>query len=76
MKQKQKAQLLFSSPITGNADDLSAVPDEAFAGRMMGDGAAVTPTDAIITAPEDGEVAFVFDTKHAMDLRQKAVLNF
>ena len=32
----------------------------------MGDGAAVTPTDAIITAPEDGEVAFVFDTKHAI----------
>ena len=61
-----KSTIIISSPITGNADDLSAVPDEAFAGRMMGDGAAVTPTDAIITAPEDGEVAFVFDTKHAI----------
>ena len=59
---KAKSTIIISSPITGNADDLSAVPDEAFAGRMMGDGAAVTPTDAIITAPEDGEVAFVFDT--------------
>ncbi|CDA14617.1 pTS system glucose-like IIB component [Firmicutes bacterium CAG:212] len=63
---KAKSTIIISSPITGNADDLSAVPDEAFAGRMMGDGAAVTPTDAIITAPEDGEVAFVFDTKHAI----------
>ena len=63
---KAKSTIIISSPITGNADDLSVVPDEAFAGRMMGDGAAVTPTDAIITAPEDGEVAFVFDTKHAI----------
>lgn len=63
---KAKSTIIISSPITGNAADLSAVPDEAFAGRMMGDGAAVTPTEAIITAPEDGEVAFVFDTKHAI----------
>ena len=42
------------------------VPDEAFAGRLMGDGAAVTPTDSIVCAPEDGEVLFVFDTKHAV----------
>ena len=63
---KAKSTIIISSPITGNAADLSAVPDEAFAGRMMGDGAAVTPTDAIITAPEDGEVCFVFDTKHAI----------
>ena len=63
---KAKSTIIISSPITGNATDLSAVPDEAFAGRMMGDGAAVTPTEAIITAPEDGEVAFVFDTKHAI----------
>ena len=61
-----KNTVIISSPITGNAADLSEVPDEAFAGRMMGDGAAVTPTDAIITAPEDGEVVFVFDTKHAI----------
>lgn len=33
---------------------------------MMGDGAAVTPEDATICAPEDGEVVFVFDTKHAI----------
>ena len=54
------------SPITGLAADLSTVPDEAFAGKMMGDGAAVTPEDPYVRAPEDGEVAFVFDTKHAI----------
>ena len=58
--------IVISSPITGLAADLSTTPDEAFAGRMMGDGAVVTPEDAIVRAPEDGEVCFVFDTKHAI----------
>lgn len=57
---------IISSPITGLATALDNVPDEGFAGKMMGDGAAVTPEDAIICAPEDGEVVFVFDTRHAI----------
>lgn len=56
----------ISSPITGLAADLSTAPDEAFAGRMMGDGAVVTPEDVIVKAPEDGEICFVFETKHAV----------
>lgn len=58
--------VVVSSPITGTAADLSTAPDEGFAGKMIGDGAVVTPEDAIIKAPEDGEVVFVFDTKHAI----------
>lgn len=58
--------IIISSPITGVAADLSTAPDKAFAGKMMGDGAVVTPTEAIIEAPEDGEIAFIFDTKHAL----------
>lgn len=58
--------VVVSSPITGMAADLATAPDEAFAGKMMGDGAVVTPEDPIVKAPEDGEVAFVFDTKHAI----------
>lgn len=60
--------IIISSPITGTAADLSTAPDEGFAGGMMGDGAVVTPTDPVIVAPEDGEISFVFDTKHAMGL--------
>ncbi|MCD7764089.1 MAG: glucose PTS transporter subunit IIA [Lachnospiraceae bacterium] len=56
----------ISSPITGTAAPLSACPDPAFAEGMMGEGAAVTPTDPIVRAPEDGEIDFVFDTKHAI----------
>ena len=54
------------SPVTGTAAELSETPDEAFAGRMMGDGAMVIPDEAEVCAPEDGEVCFVFETKHAI----------
>ena len=54
------------SPITGVAAKLEDAPDEVFAGKMLGDGGTVTPTDEIVVAPEDGEVGFVFDTKHAI----------
>ena len=61
-----KETIVISSPVTGKAADLSTTPDDAFAQKMMGDGAAVTPEDGIVRAPEDGEVCFVFDTKHAI----------
>lgn len=63
---KPSKTIIIGSPVEGIASDLSKAPDEAFAGRMMGDGAAVTPTDPIVTAPVDGEVTFIFDTKHAI----------
>jgi PTS system D-glucosamine-specific IIC component len=64
--QKVVKTVVISSPVTGVAADLSTAPDEGFAGKMMGDGAVVTPTDAIVKAPVDGTVTFVFDTKHAI----------
>ncbi len=64
--EKIAASIVISSPVTGMAADLSAAPDEAFAGKMMGDGATVTPKEPVVYAPEDGEVCFVFDTKHAI----------
>ena len=59
-------RITIHSPVTGIAADLSTAPDEAFAQKMMGDGAVVKPTDKTVCAPEDGEVSFVFDTKHAI----------
>lgn len=58
--------IVISSPVNGIAAELSTAPDEAFASKMMGDGAVVTPQDAYVYAPEDGEVIFVFETKHAI----------
>ena len=58
--------IVIHSPVTGIAADLTAAPDEAFAQKMLGDGAVVKPTGKTVCAPEDGEVSFVFDTKHAI----------
>lgn len=58
--------VVISSPITGVASELSEVPDEAFSKKIVGDGVAITPSDGNIYAPEDGEVVFVYDTKHAI----------
>ena len=63
---KITSSIVISSPVTGMAADLATAPDEAFAGKMMGDGATVTPKEPVVYAPEDGEVCFVFDTKHAI----------
>jgi glucose-specific phosphotransferase system IIA component len=74
-KSEKKAQgkvintIILSSPLTGVAKDLSETPDEAFAGKMMGDGAVVIPTDGNVLAPADAEIAFVFPSKHAIGLR-------
>lgn len=58
--------VVICSPITGVASELSEVPDEAFSQKIVGDGVAITPSDGNIYAPEDGEVVFVYDTKHAI----------
>ena len=65
-EKKVVKRIVISSPVTGMAADLGTAPDEAFAQKMMGDGAVVIPEEAFVCAPEDGEVAFVFDTKHAI----------
>lgn len=69
-KQKPAGKLVktvvIGSPISGEAADLSTCPDDGFAQGMMGLGMVVTPDDPLVTAPADGEVAFVFETKHAI----------
>ena len=63
---------VIESPMTGTVIPLSEVPDEAFAGKMMGDGAAVIPDDGYVYAPADGTVTFVFPTKHAVGFQTDA----
>ena len=60
--------IVLSSPLTGEAKDLSEAPDEAFASKMMGDGAIIIPIDGSVVAPADGVISFVFPSKHAVGL--------
>ena len=64
--------VIISSPVNGTAADLSETPDDAFAGRMMGDGAMVVPEEGMIYAPEDGEICFIFGTKHAIGFQTES----
>lgn len=63
------------SPVDGVAASPEETPDEAFAGKMMGDGAMAIPYSPLICAPADGEVAFVFDTGHALGFTSESGLS-
>lgn len=59
----------FVSPAAGLLKLIDDVPDETFAGKMLGDGFAIEPTSNEIRSPINGEVAFVFETNHAVGLK-------
>lgn len=58
----------IASPLQGKAIALSDVPDETFATGVLGEGAAVEPSDGKVIAPADGVVSSLFDTNHAIGL--------
>ncbi|UJL45678.1 PTS glucose transporter subunit IIA [Virgibacillus sp. NKC19-16] len=66
---KKETTETFLSPITGNVVKMEDVPDEVFSQKLMGDGVAIEPTEGIVVAPFDGEVAQFFQTKHAVGIR-------
>ena len=56
------------SPMNGELVELSKVPDATFADGILGQGAAILPSEGKLYSPVDGTVASVFDTKHAISL--------
>ncbi len=56
------------SPVSGVAAPIEEAADEAFAGKMMGDGYIIRPDEGLACAPEDATVSFVFPSKHAVGL--------
>lgn len=63
------SERLVLSPMAGWLAPLAEVPDEAFAGGMVGEGVAVDPTDAVVRAPFDGVVVGLPASKHAVTVR-------
>ena len=61
------------SPVAGKVIDISAVADEVFSAKMLGDGFAVEPEEDIIYAPCDGKIALVAATGHAVAVETNGV---
>ena len=58
----------LDSPLQGELIALQEVNDPVFSGGIMGRGGAVKNPAGRVTAPFDGEITSVFDTKHAIGL--------
>lgn len=56
------------SPMTGTVLGLSQIPDPTFASGLLGQGVAIIPSDNKVIAPFAGEVASLFQTRHAIGL--------
>jgi phosphoenolpyruvate-protein phosphotransferase len=61
--------LKITAPFDGWCAPLDEVPDEVFAGRMLGDGVAVDPTNGVLLAPCDGEIVTLPQSAHAVSIR-------
>jgi phosphoenolpyruvate-protein phosphotransferase len=66
------SDLVLLTPFPGWATPLEEVDDAVFAGRMLGDGIAVDPTDGTLRAPCDGQVTTIPESAHAVSLRSTA----
>jgi len=71
---KNKQVHLVNSPLNGKLIDLSKVPDQVFAERIVGDGVAIEPQEGILVSPVEGEIKQLFPTKHAIGIKAESGL--
>ncbi len=71
-QKEEKQKEVFHSFVEGRMADISQAPDEAFAGKLMGDGIVMFPSSNVIYAPADVTIETVFPTKHALGMKTEA----
>ena len=59
------AGISILAPLSGEITPLSEVPDPVFSEKVLGDGAAILPTDGKIYSPVDGTLSTIAATRHA-----------
>lgn len=62
-------EVVLRAPFAGWLTPLDEVPDPVFAERMMGEGLAIDPTEAVLCSPADATVISIPETAHAVTLR-------
>ncbi|WP_440896429.1 PTS sugar transporter subunit IIA [Amphibacillus sp. Q70] len=75
-KKEESNEEVVVSPVTGEAVDVTEVPDPTFSEKMMGDGIAIKPSEGQVVAPVSGEVVNLFPTKHAVGIKSKAGVEY
>ena len=63
---------IFYGYAKGQCIPMEEVNDETFAGKILGDGIAVIPSEGKVYAPAAGTILSVFDTKHAVCFQSRA----
>jgi phosphoenolpyruvate-protein phosphotransferase len=60
------------APVSGNIIDITSVKDEVFAGKMMGDGMAISPSSFQVCSPFDGKIITLHSSKHAIVIQHSS----
>ena len=63
-----KQDAVLAAHMNGTVVPMAEVQDEAFSNCILGDGAAIEPSEGKLYAPADAEVGNLFDTHHAIGL--------
>ncbi|MBV7509268.1 glucose-specific PTS transporter subunit IIBC [Bacillus sp. sid0103] len=66
--EKARENEVFAAPIKGEIKPITEVPDQVFAGKMMGDGFAIVPAEGTVVSPVNGKIVNLFPTKHAIGI--------
>lgn len=57
------------APVAGKVIPMSEVADPTFSQEILGKGVAIVPSEGKFVAPVSGEVAVLFETKHAVSIK-------
>jgi len=68
LQTERKNDEIFVAPLKGEIKPITEVPDQVFAGKMMGDGFAIVPAEGTVVSPVDGKIVNLFPTKHAIGI--------
>ena len=65
---EKEIEKVIYAPIQGNVIQREQIPDETFASGVLGDGVGIEPEQGTVTAPFDGEISSLAETKHAIGI--------
>lgn len=67
-KEEKRGAIIIKAPEKGKVVNMSYVPDDVFASNILGQGAAIEPSEGKVISPVNGKVGATFDTSHAVGL--------